>query len=333
MTVASLVASEHFQNYCLQPTAQTMQYWKDWLVQYPEHKAIFEEAKAIVQTLALAPSEKEIKTAFQDFKVAVEKKQSRKATKLIAISNHQKPKNNKRKFITIAASIAVLVLVGIWQYAFVPTNTTVQLSTNYGEVKTHVLPDGSKVILNANSTLTFKEHWAKNTKRAVRLKGEAFFEIKKKSEQEQFIVQTDKGKIQVLGTAFNVKQRATSFEVALLEGAVALAIPKYPIINMTPGELVRIDGTDFYDRRAADVDAFSAWRFQRMVFKEMSIAKVIQRLQEEFDWRVTVADQALLKRKITATVPKNDPELLLEALSEIYDLEIERLDNKAYLIK
>ena len=102
---------------------------------------------------------------------------------------------------------------------------------------------------------------------------------------------------------------------------------------MTPGELVRIDGTDFYDRRAADVDAFSAWRFQRMVFKEMSIAKVIQRLQEEFDWRVTVANQALLKRKITATIPKNDPELLLEALSEIYDLEIERLDNKAYLIK
>ena len=47
----------------------------------------------------------------------------------------------------------------------------------------------------------------------------------------------------------------------------------------------------------------------------------------------TVANQGLLKRKITATIPKNDPELLLEALSEIYDLEIEQLNDKTYLIK
>ena len=102
---------------------------------------------------------------------------------------------------------------------------------------------------------------------------------------------------------------------------------------MEPGELVKIEGTDFYDRSIADVDAFSAWRFQRMVFKEITIAKVIQRLQDEFDWKVTVADQSLLKRKITATIPKNDPELLLKALSEIYDLQIKQLNNKTYLIQ
>jgi len=332
MTVASLAASEYFQNYCLNPTVETTQYWKNWLVQHPEDLGTFEEAKALVLSLAIEPSETDIQAAFKDFKAAVEKRQSEEETKLIAISNQQKPKRTKRKFITIAATIALLITIGIWQY-LVPTNDLVQLSTNFGEVKTHLLPDGSKVILNANSTLTFKEHWASNTSREVQLKGEAFFEIIKRSDKERFIVQTDKGIIQVLGTSFNVKQRATAFEVALLEGIVALSIPKYPKIKMNPGELVRIDGTDFYDRKTADVDAFSAWRFQRMVFKEMTIAKVIQRLQDEFDWKVTVADQALLKRKINATIPKNDPELLLKALSEIYDLQIEQLDNKAYLIK
>lgn len=332
MTVASLAASEHFQNHCLNPTAQTIRYWDNWLVQHPEHQAIFKEAKEIVQSLALEPSESEIKNAFQNFRTEVEKRQGGAETKLIAISNHRKPKNNKRKFIAIAASIAIIVAMGIWQY-LLPTNNIVQLTTNFGEVTTHLLPDDSKVILNANSTLTFKEHWKKNTKREVQLKGEAFFEVKKKSTKEQFIVQTDKGIIQVLGTSFNVKQRATAFEVALLEGAVVLSIPQYPKIKMSPGELLRIEGADFYDRKIADVDAFSAWRFQRMVFKEMSIAKVVQRLQDEFDWRVTVANQDLLKRKITATIPKNDPELLLKALSEIYDLQIEQLDEKAYLIK
>ncbi len=331
MTVASLAASEHFQNYCLNPTEETTQYWENWLVQHPENLETFEAAKSIVLSLAIEPTETDIQVAFKDFKAAVEKRQHKEEAKLIAISNQPKPKNNKGRFIAIAATIALLLTIGFWQY-LLPTNDTVLLTTNFGEVKTHLLPDGSKVILNANSTLTFKEHWA-NTTREVQLKGEAFFEVIKKSDKKQFIVQTDKGIIQVLGTSFNVKQRATAFEVALLEGVVALSIPKYPKIKMNPGELVRVDGTNFYDRSTADVDAFSAWRFQRMVFKESTIAKVIQRLQDEFDWTVNVADQALLKRKITATIPKNDPELLLEALSEIYDLQIEQLDNKAYLIK
>ena len=331
MTVAELTATEHFQDFCLNPTAESTRYWDNWQIQHPEHQAVFEEAKALVLYLAIEPSEKEINAAFLDFKVAVDKKQKIGKTKLISIANRHQPNKTRRNWLAIA--VMALLAIGCWQYLLIPDTTLVQLATNYGEVQTHILPDGSKVILNANSTLSYEDYWPTNKPRKVHLKGEAFFEVKKKSGKEQFRVQTDKGAIQVLGTSFNVKQRANSFEVALLEGSVALSIPKYPIIKMEPGELIRIEGTDFYDRSIADVDAFSAWRFQRMVFKEMTISKVVQRLQEEFDWNVKVADQALLKRKITATIPKNDPELLLQALSEIYDLEIEAISNKTYLIK
>ncbi len=333
MTVASLATSEHFQNHCLQPTAQSVQYWEQQLFQFPEQRAVFEEAKALVLSLALLPSDEEVLEAFLDFKKEINNLQIEQPTKLVSLPKKKVTKINSLKVISTAASILFLLSIGVWQFFLAPTTATIQLTTNYGEVKTHLLPDGSKVILNANSSLIFKEHWTTNTQREVQLDGEAFFEIIKKSDNEQFIVQTNKGTIQVLGTSFNVKQRATAFEVALLEGAVALSIPKYPIIKMEPGELVQIEGSDKYDRRTADVDAVSAWRFKRMVFKELTIAKVIQRLKDEFDWKVTVNDQNLLKRKITATIPKNDPELLLKALSEIYDLQIEQLTTKAYLIK
>ncbi len=333
MTVAALVASEHFQNHCLYPTTQSVAYWEQQLLQFPEQQAVFEEAKALVLTLTLQPSDDEVSEAFLDFKKVIDQQQLEQPTKLVALPSKKTPKNNRRKFISIAATLLFLFSLGIWKFFLAPSTATIQLTTNYGDIKTYLLPDGSKVILNANSSLTFHKHWSNNTQRKVQLVGEAFFEVKRKSVQEQFIVQTNKGTIQVLGTSFNVKQRATTLEVALLEGAVALSIPKYPLLNMEPGELVRIDGTDFYDRKTADVDAFSAWRFKRMVFKEMTIAKVIQRLEDEFNWKVTVADQTLLKRKITATIPKNDPELLLKALSEIYDLQIEQLDIRTYLIR
>lgn len=332
MTVASLAASEHFQNHCLHPTSESTQYWEQQLLLHPEHQAVFEEAKAFVLSMATTPTDKEVADAFLDFKKAIEQKQANNPTKLVVFKNKKSPKRNKRNWL-IAATMLILFSFGLWQLFLKPQVTTIQLATTYGEIQSHLLPDGSKVILNANSTLQYKEHWTSNTPRKVQLEGEAFFEIKKRSNKEQFIVQTNRGAIQVLGTSFNVKQRVKTFEVALLEGAVALSIPKYPLIKMEPGELVRTEGANFYERSKADVDAFSAWRFQRMVFKETSIAKVIKRLQEEFDWKVTVADPALLKRKITATIPKNDPELLLAALSEIYDLEIEQLSDKAYLIK
>jgi len=237
----------------------------------------------------------------------------------------------RRSWLRVAAAIAILAVGSWFSWNAFNSNTDWQHVAVTDTIKNMNLEDGSKVAINTNSRFSYPDQFENNL-RLVKLKGEAFFDIAKNA-SKPFMIESDEVQIKVLGTSFNVKQRATAFEVALLEGVVALSIPKYPKIKMNPGELVRVDGTNFYDRSTADVDAFSAWRFQRMVFKESTIAKVIQRLQDEFDWTVNVADQALLKRKITATIPKNDPELLLEALSEIYDLQIEQLDNKAYLIK
>ncbi len=333
MTVTSLVASEDFQNYCLSPTGESVDYWETQLTQHPEYLPVFDEAKALVLSLNMELSDKEVAEAFLDFKQVVDKKQKNGETKLRALSKKQPPRSKRRTIIAVAATTLFLLSISIWQFFLQPTTATIQLVSNYGEVKTHLLPDGSKVILNANSTLIFKEHWGNDEQRMVELDGEAFFEVRKKSAKSQFIVQTNKGSVQVLGTSFNVKQRAEAFEVALLEGAVTLSTPKYPIIKMEPGELVKIEGLDYFNSSFADVDAFSAWRFQRMVFKEMMIEEVIQKLQDEFNWSVKVTDKVLLKRKITATISKNDPELLLKALSEIYDLEIERLGDKSYLIQ
>ena len=331
MTVTELAASEDFQRYCLHPTEKSIRYWEDWQVQHPEHQAIFVEAKALVKSLAIEPSEQEINAAFLDFKAVVEKRQSAETAKLRVIPRQGSPKKRRKNLIAVAATIAVLLSIGIWLHFSAPTALE-QLATNYGEVETHILPDGTKVILNANSTISYQT-FSTGKPRVVHLKGEAFFEVKKQSEKEAFLVKTNKGSIRVLGTSFNVLQRDKKLEVGLLEGAVELSIPKYPLIKMIPGELVRLKEGESFEHQMADVDVFSAWRFKRLVFKELSIAKVIQRLQDEFDWTVKVQDKELLKRKITATIPKNDPELLLTALSEIYDLKIEQINSKAYLIK
>ena len=333
VTVEALVASEQFQNYCRKTNEADIAYWEKWLKANPTYLLQVEQARQLVLALATEISDEEVTEAFFRFKQAVKKEQKTIETKLYPVTRQTRTNSSKRRWLSLAVTFLLLIAFGIWKLFLSTPISPVLLATKFGEIQTHFLPDGSKVILNANSSLSFNKNWQTNTPRQVQLSGEAFFEIKKRKASEKFTVQTDNGAIEVLGTSFNVLQRASAFEVALLEGTVALTIPKYPIIKMEPGELVRVDGTDFFDRQSADVDAFSAWRFQRMVFKETPIGKVIQRLQNEFDWKVSVANQDLLKRKITATIPKNDPELLLQALSEIYDLKIEKMDDQTYIIE
>ncbi|MGS0524967.1 FecR domain-containing protein [Zobellia nedashkovskayae] len=96
-----------------------------------------------------------------------------------------------KKFIRIAAAAAVIIF-GSYFYL---NNLDENIVTEYAENKEVVLPDNSKVRLNADSELSYSERkWSKE--RNVELKGEAFFKVAK---GKRFTVATDAGKVAVLG--------------------------------------------------------------------------------------------------------------------------------------
>jgi ferric-dicitrate binding protein FerR (iron transport regulator) len=108
-----------------------------------------------------------------------------------------KNKSSKNKWqLGIAASF--FLLIGLFAY-FNFFNST-EFSSDYGKQLSFLLPDGSKVLLNSKSTITYnKNNW--NTNRTLNLDGEAFFDVEKGS---TFTVKTTHGHVKVLGTEFNV---------------------------------------------------------------------------------------------------------------------------------
>ncbi len=113
-----------------------------------------------------------------------------------------------------AATVALLLAA----YLFIFSDTT--LSTNYGQQSAFNLEDGSYVILNAKSTLSYnKRSWSKS--RSVNLNGEAYFEVQNGN---SFTVNTDMGSVKVLGTHFNVKTAKDYFKVTCFEGKVSVLI-------------------------------------------------------------------------------------------------------------
>ena len=83
-----------------------------------------------------------------------------------------------------------------------------------------VLSDGTKVILNAGTTLSYPTAFVSG-QREVKVNGEAFFEVSHDKEHP-FIVSTSKYQVKAVGTSFNVYdyQDSPQFEAALLNGKV-----------------------------------------------------------------------------------------------------------------
>ena len=78
-----------------------------------------------------------------------------------------------------AVAAAVLILIGSFSFFnfFSPKPV---IETQYGHLSQKELPDGSKVMLNANTTVTLSKDWKEGKDREVWLKGEAFFECRRK---------------------------------------------------------------------------------------------------------------------------------------------------------
>jgi ferric-dicitrate binding protein FerR (iron transport regulator) len=141
------------------------------------------------------------------------------------------------QFSKVAAVIAV-TLVSIYffnrktpvrQVAKLAAKDTLQtLQTPKGKKTAITLSDGTKVIMNADSRLTFPQKFTGNT-REVTLAGEAFFDVTHKA-KVPFIIHTDKISIKVLGTEFNVRSYPgdSTTETTLIHGMIEVTLNDRP---------------------------------------------------------------------------------------------------------
>ncbi|EDM36919.1 putative anti-sigma factor [Pedobacter sp. BAL39] len=138
------------------------------------------------------------------------------------------------------------------------------LSTTKGEQYQVRLPDGSKVWLNAASSLRYPTTFSSQQKRQVELNGEAYFEVAK-DKNHPFVVNAKGQQIEVLGTHFNINGYADEAftRTTLLEGSVRIN-GKTTII---PGQQAT-GNADQMRVTKADVDAATDWTNGDFIFNE-----------------------------------------------------------------
>jgi len=153
-----------------------------------------------------------------------------------------------------------------------------------------ILPDGSKVWLNAASSIKFSSDLDKLARRTVSLTGEAYFEVAK-DKSRPFIVSTDKQEVEVLGTHFNINSYADEAvtKTTLLEGSV-----KVTAFNTTrllsPGQQASLKA-----RRIAvenvDIEDEIAWKNGNFVFNDEDLESIMRKISRWYDVEIYYQDR------------------------------------------
>lgn len=176
-----------------------------------------------------------------------------------------------------------------------------------------VLPDGSRVWLNAESSLSYPGSFGGRERREVTLQGEAYFEVAPDS-LHPFVVETAALQTQVLGTSFNV--RAYSPEdtrVTLLRGSVKVSDRHRGELLLRPGE-----GTDCsLDRKTVDdAEDCRAWTDGRFAFDDAPLVEIMRELGRWYNVDIVFTDREVMQERLHFRADRRDSlEQVLELLN------------------
>jgi transmembrane sensor len=209
----------------------------------------------------------------QDYQVLKEKMQTKKTVK------------RKANWVLPLLRIAAVLVVAFGIYFYYFSNNSISIETAVTEKREVNLPDASQVILNAVSEITYNEKtWKEN--RELELEGEAFFKVEKGS---KFDVVTSTGKVTVVGTQFNVKDRKNFFEVSCFEGKVNVTYNK-KVWHLLPGNFYSvINGKVSYGTISNREKPY--WVNNTSYFKKVPFHEVVEELERQYGVDIIMDDK------------------------------------------
>ena len=257
----------------------------------------------------------------------------------------------RKKTWSIAAAIALILSVGAFLFPQLTQSPMATIVSLEGERKNVLLPDGSKIVLNANSKLSYPR---KFKVRNVELEGEAYFDVASMKDRPFTILSGDLITT-VVGTAFNIRAypEEEEVEVTVEEGIVRVEAPeaiiKTEATSNDPNEisapvvLTLLEGQSaIYDQEekalaASDLEVTiaNAWKDRMLGFDDLPLPKVAQRLENYFGIKILL-DQEKYKGCLVLIPATKDP--VLDEMLEIVEtmmpgLTIKSEGNRNYRVE
>lgn len=323
-----LLNDSSFKNWANQSNQNDMEFWESWIGNHPDQVETIYNAKAIITGIAFN------KTLLPEGKLKMELNAVLK--QVSSKENNQVIPQRKNLFpqlikYAVAAAIGVLFIV-LGNKSLQTASSEVIHKTAFGEIIDLKLPDGTSVVLNGNSEISYD----KSNSRAIRLQGEAYFKVQSiPATNAKFWVTTKDLKVEVYGTQFHVNTRESKTDVLLDEGSIHLVLENGTTKKMIPGELVSFskENNAVTHQKVTRELSYAIWREGTYVFNNITLKEVMNNVEQAYGLEVEFIDEELEQQLLTGGIPNQNLKICLSAIEKSTGTRIVQKGKKLILLK
>lgn len=270
---------------------------QNWLRKDPQHQQDLNQAKWLWESTAMAPQNEDWKDSFADIQTSIQV---------------ERPARNKTFMIWSAAAAVVSAMAMFIVFnksgQKVLQNSPIIWTTKTsapGKITNILLPDSTEIWLNAGSSISFPENIKLAAFRTVKLKGEAFFKVKR-DPKHPFIVHSLNIRTRVLGTSFNIRAWGNSSpEVTVLTGKVAVSRDSAGVqsnaIHLLPNQkgVCDLKSGLLHLENIEDAHLAVGWREGKMTFDQTPMEEVFEIIERRYAVKIKT-DHSFKACKLTA---------------------------------
>jgi ferric-dicitrate binding protein FerR (iron transport regulator) len=316
---------QHILNYLRgEATANEIEELRNWIKKDQANENSFEALRSYWQSSSLQIEYPNLDMAYAKLKSFSD------ISSEPGIRHINKSRGNNFAWLRYAAAILMLISIsGIIYFSINNQNNTspIKIANNIvkenpkGQKLTTFLPDGSKVILNSQSRIEYKQGFASD-ERLIMLDGEAFFEVSK-DETKAFRVLANGVSTIALGTSFNVKAKPNKVEIALVSGSVQVFKDEDNVVILEPGKSASVAVNGEIKVQKFNIDEKVGWKDGLLVFKDNTIPEIIERLNDWYGVKI-ILETPLKKNQHFSGKYRNAPlEEVLEGISFVHQFDYE----------
>ncbi|MCR4033883.1 MULTISPECIES: FecR family protein [Flavobacterium] len=243
-----------------------------------------------------------------------------------------KPKKySVRKALKIAAVLVTGLTIAFTaaKFAFKPKEIT-QITAK-GEKKEIFLEDGSVIVLNSNSSITYPEKF--ESTRNIELVGQAYFKVFR-DVKRPFIVQTHDVKVRVLGTSFDINSyNHHDTKVSVITGKVEVTSPTGKKVQITKNQQADLIKNSNLEISTENSDDKIAWISNTIILKNTKLSETVKIIENWYNVDITIEDQELNDLTISGKFKDEKLENVLESIAYLKQLKINYTTKKQITIR
>jgi transmembrane sensor len=309
-----------------------------WISASPENERYFQEFQQIWEKSRelAANSSVDVNAAWERMREKLEKRGMEEG-KNGGMEDRKKGRREDGKVVNLAgwwrrvAAILAIVVTGAvgWTIYRQWTNAGWMELASQETTLQQLLPDSSKITLNKGATIEYPKQFARN-KRRIKLKGEAFFDVKRIPEQP-FEVEVNQLTVTVLGTSFNIRETDSVTVVIVETGTVQVSDGNQSIVLHAGEQIIAGKNLRSWTKVQQTDKLYQYYRTRTFNCERTPLWKLVEVLNEAYDSNIVIINPAIRELPIT-TVFENQPlDEVLSIIAQTLDITITRKADQIYV--